>query len=451
MFGYRKSIRDRSGSVVDREFIATQNFNKNNRLIAMLDGAVNTIKVDPNSFTREDRGLLYTQLSIELSRMFGFRVSLFYEKDKLGSVYTIPTKANSNALVRDVGEYVSLYDSIDTSKELADKDSILIKSREILNTSLSTKGIKVDLNNAKISGLDSNYRNIIMIDIENLVLRYDINGEEIAALLLHEVGHIFNYFRSLEFTSDSTSMLLDDIRNEYLKNKKEPREVLLAYYKKIGGDVGKYKDKNIYEVAVDIGVSVLTSNSRMNIKEEEYSADVFAVRFGLGSALSSAFSKMDNVFIRYNIAETNQTILAGTILSLLLLIIVPFPAIFSLAYTLVMGAVAGLLSYTARKPISASRYDIDSYDSVIDRLSRIKQQMVGSLKYIDDKEVAKSMVEQIDATAMAISKQRNRKGIIDKILRKFNSRKNKLDTHYLVEELLNSDLITAKKRLETLN
>lgn len=440
-----KSIKNRTRKITDLEFIANQNSSKLQNLTAIISSYIKDIKENNMQYN----SLYYTNIGLELYNIFKFRISLINEKNTTPRILIVPTKVNSNALVRNISSISSVFDLVSEQEQVSNRDSILLKAKEVLDNSLSTKGITVDLYNATITGLDSEYRNIILIDIPYLVNKYDHSSEEIVSQIIHEVGHVFDYIRSLEFSSDSTSMLLDDIRNDYINKGKEPKEILLSFYKKIGGDVNSIKGKNILSIAIEVSNSILCSNSRMNVKEEEYSADTFAVRFGLGEYLLSALRKMDTAYDGYNIVKVNALAVSASVLTLLYLVLLPVALLPILGYVLVLLPVNGFLWYNAGRVSTVSnRYSSNGYDAIIDRISRIKQQMVSSLKHIDDKEISKTMIDQIDAISVLLNRYKGRMGIISSILKKFSFRKNKLDTHYLAESLLNSDINISKKRLE---
>lgn len=440
-----KSIKNRTRKITDLEFIANQNSSKLQNLTAIISSYIKDIKENNMQYN----SLYYTNIGLELYNIFKFRISLINEKNTTPRILIVPTKVNSNALVRNISSLSSVFDLASEQEQVSNRDSILLKAKEVLDRSLSTKGITVDLYNATITGLDSEYRNIILVDIPYLVNKYDHSSEEIVSQLIHEVGHVFDYIRSLEFSSDSTSMLLDDIRNDYINKGKEPKEILLSFYKKIGGDVNTIKGKNILSIAIEVSNSILCSNSRMNVKEEEYSADTFAVRFGLGEYLLSALRKMDTAYDGYNIVKVNALAVSASVLTLLYLVLLPVALLPILGYVLVLLPVNGFLWYNAGRVSTVSnRYSSNGYDAIIDRISRIKQQMVSSLKHIDDKEISKTMIDQIDAISVLLNRYKGRMGIISSILKKFSFRKNKLDTHYLAESLLNSDINISKKRLE---
>lgn len=445
---YRKGVKEVLFNNTDMEFIAVQNTNKINALMKAVSDCVASINEDVDNYETV-KSSYYNKISVELSTIFKFKINTIYEKNATPKVYIVPTKATSNALVKDIGRSIEIYDTVSTmTEEISNKDKLLVKAREALNSSLDTSGIKIDLNNTTITGIDSKYRNIIMIDIRSLVLKYKLTSDEIVAELLHEVGHVFDYFKSLEFSSDSASMLLDDIRTEYIGKSKNSKEVLLAYYKKIGGDSDSIKDKNVVSVAIDVSKAILNRNTNTNMKEEEYSADVFAVRFGLGSSLISALRKMDSDYEYINIVLINSLIVLSSVISLMYIILLPFSVLATVLYTILIASISGIMSFSRGNTKSNYRYNNASYDNMVDRLSRIKQQMIGSLPYIEDKEIAKSMIEQIDATSLMLSKQKSRVGLIDSILKNISFKRSVIDTQYMVESLLNSDLIIAKKRID---
>lgn len=443
MFDVKRTKRIRLG--VDSEFIATQKPIKVKPLLDIINDAKTLI--DSN----ESISLIYPRLTLAMSDLFKFRISVLYEKGASPRMSLIPTKQKSNAIVRNIKDSIDMYDSaLEKEHTLSDRDRLLLRARESLNNALYNKGITIDLNNATITGLDNNYKTLIMLDIEAIMKGYDVTPEEVVALLLHEVGHPFVYFRSLEFTSNSTSLLLDDIKNDYIGKNKDPKDVLLAFYKKIGGDDSSIRNNNIVSIAIDVGRRVLENKTIMNTKEEEFNADVFAIRFGYGNALASALNKLTVENNMLNILAINTYAVYTGIITLIYVIFLPFSVLSTAVYSLGTIFLLTLMNYRISNSSGDSRYDASSYDVLVDRLSRIKQQTISSMRYIDDKETIKSMLDQIDATTLLIYKYKKKRPFFDKILNLISKRKNRLDMHYIAEELLNSDLVTAKKRIDIL-
>ena len=85
----------------------------------------------------------------------------------------------------------------------------------------------IDYENAKIGGAFSKYKdNYINIDYHKFFYRYDYSPQEITAVLLHELGHIFTYFE-LSSKVDRSNYLITEIANS-LKNK-EPASKRKVY------------------------------------------------------------------------------------------------------------------------------------------------------------------------------------------------------------------------------
>ena len=99
-----------------------------------------------------------------------------------------------------------------------------------------------------------------------------------------------------------------------------------------------------------------------------------------------------------------------------------------------------------------NRYDSGDYDSMYDRVSRIRQQIIASLKTVDlDKKHIRVIISQLDGLAKMTEALKHKKPITAKLKSLFGSKRiSKLDMHYVAEALLNNDLMIASARLKSI-
>lgn len=260
----------------------------------------------------------------------------------------------------------------------------------------------VDIAKAKVSGVFAELSGRMHVDFSNRDIK-KLTAQELAAITLHEIGHLFTYF---EFFSRSVftnqviaglSKILDGVENQ------DKREIALTTAKKKLGldkvDLSKIKDLNtaaVEIVFVDAVVQETRTELGYNLFAEsswEYLSDQFAARHGAGVHLATA---LDKVYRGYgNIAYRSLGVyILVEVLKLALLY---------------MGAGAGL----AIIMISMDSQDGGGYDLPAARLKRIRDQ---GTAYIKDKAISNQekvrVLEDIKVIDKLMSEMTNRKQLL---------------------------------------
>lgn len=280
------------------------------------------------------------------------------------------------------------------------KGNFKIKDQELFMATLKSQRGTVDLANAKLGGLFSEYEHKLFLNYVVLFKELDMTPSEVTAVTLHELGHLFT---TCEYTDrmDSNNQIMMGVA-EYIANKK--RDVDLSYvYTEL-----KKVDPKINEEEVDkicggdriiagyhwyrfIGRAVLADFDSQNGKapgekvydqtSSEAVSDNFCTRFGYGKELISALDKMSRA---YGALETSggwliahqllSAALYGAIFFYTVMVIWALPfAIVSLFMGLIMYAIA----------LSSAEHNRDyTYDELKVRYLRIRQQLVNYLKNI---------------------------------------------------------------------
>ena len=186
--------------------------------------------------------------------------------------------------------------------------------------------IVVDYENAKIKGV-SDYWNIMFIEFGRgktyLTHKHDptaLTPEELAAVTLHEIGHLFTYIDNIKRTVVNNTMLLESFSNRYGKtdkiniNNENSKVAAIETLKSLTGFTNLIKTLFMELLAlIGIGMdsqmigmggiaaktisSIVTRNDRigsidMSMTDSETAADDFAVKFGLGPQLASGLDRM---------------------------------------------------------------------------------------------------------------------------------------------------------------
>jgi hypothetical protein len=213
-----------------------------------------------------------------------------------GAMVYLPKVYNSNVLINnDIKELSQLLD-IDCEEAILkigkfSKDKIL-------------KG-SVDLKNAKVDGVFKEIQSDIFFDRKIMSEGSKLTTYELAAILIHEIGHIFTHLeyvtRSVT-TNQSLSMLLKCLDKNITLDKKEivfntligeknnnKEAVKLAMNAKSKQEVTIITLQQDIELSKsELGVSVYDYTS------SEYLADQFAARFGASRYVVTALNKLNN-------------------------------------------------------------------------------------------------------------------------------------------------------------
>ena len=155
----------------------------------------------------------------------------------------------------------------------------------------------IDLKNSKVSGALADREAVIMIN--PLIFTTNIDGleltdEEIAAVILHEVGHFFTGLEFMDRMVTTNQILAEMARN--LNREKEPskREIIVKKAsKELDIDRNQLQDidlengKVVTEYMLGVGLKKLrhqNGHSFYDMNTWEMAADQFAVRHGAGAA-----------------------------------------------------------------------------------------------------------------------------------------------------------------------
>ena len=176
----------------------------------------------------------------------------------------------------------------------------------------------IDYENAKIGGAFSKYKdNYINIDYHKFFYRYDYSPQEITAVLLHELGHIFTYFE-LSSKVDRSNYLITEIANS-LKNK-EPASKRKVYILELSKqkmiDKKTAEDLAKEERPLLVGAKLFTSIFKQcmyNVKSlnmadmtSEHLADDFSCKFGYSAYLSHTLNKFQGGPVREYTSRQNR-------------------------------------------------------------------------------------------------------------------------------------------------
>jgi hypothetical protein len=294
---------------------------------------------------------------------------------------------------------------------MVNKNNILINSfiRNYINSADGLKMINdskgvvrgsVNIKTGMVSGIFTEVKSTINIPVYMLSEKSKYEPEEVAAILLHEIGHLFTYYEYMSRTVTTNQMLAGLSKALDNSGTVEQRESVLISVKK----AANLKDLDVKELAKSnsskVAEIVVITNIAKEVKSElgsniydfstwEYLADQYAARNGAGRYLVTALEKLYKGMFNKSFR--------------------------SLPVFLFMEALKLILLFSPASSISGFLLAMDSdgdgtYDTPEARFKRLRAQIVENLK---DKKLSKEDNERLSSDLLTI----------DDILKNVNDRR----------------------------
>lgn len=318
----------------------------------------------------------------------------------------------------------------------------------LLNMSKQMPRGSINLKTGKVGGFYST----VIIDIRvtmGLLNNTTLNDDEVAAVILHELGHAFTYFEYLHVVAFGGSILQAAAKDlAGVPDARSRQDIIKTASDMVGIEIS---DEGILnnQIATEHVEAVLvknylttfysaTGNVLYDIRTAEQIADQFAVRHGAGRAFASAMAKAFGGLTR----KKNEVVYIAleSMKVLLLLSPVGWPTI-----------MLGLIGYSL--PV---HYSNALYDKPYTRLEMLKRYLIENLKDIkregsDDKFIAQ-VVEDIEAINLMLDNYEERDDIIHLLFTSLPSSRNKLRNQERaaneLNKLINNDLTYQAARFE---
>lgn len=343
----------------------------------------------------------------------------------------------------------------------------------------------IDLEKATLKGDLSNKEIILLINLDIIYNMLDYKGDELAAILMHEVGHLFSFIETLTRITHVNSLLEDLAKDKKLLN--DPNKIKLVLIKSIEtlDNEYVYKDENLPVLSITLIRKYIKTSKKVSfhsseLHEFENLSDLFATRMGFGKELVLAFSKLtkyedsnmviyNNVLLEVNIAGyytkmalkilQNLTLISGAIavfsfaaFSVILVPVIAF-SLFMLLNTIV-GYLSGMNSFNV--------IELDEHPNTVNRINRIRKEIVRQVKVLGKaitKEEADNYLADLDYLEGIYESSLNSALIKDEKVKKYfinmlNTNKgNKVDgvlIENILENLANNELFVDSLRLRQL-
>lgn len=311
----------------------------------------------------------------------------------------------------------------------------------------------IDLEKGRVNGVFSKVKGTLHIGAP---LFSQLTDKEIAAIILHEVGHQFAYFEYILHTSTLAVNLNWCASQMAMSNDKAKKVKLIintAKNLKVNvDDPDQLADTSDSKAAVTILMESYTRRVRSGTGSDFYDyrswealADQFATRQGAGRDLATGLDKIMRFFGTYG--GPGMTILSyvadlATVGMLLTgLALSPFVGVL----------VVGIYALTLASPFPPE----GTYDDPKARLTRVKNEMIGALKnQALPSDIAKRIhgdVEKLDELIENIGRSDNFISGLWRVLTSYRrSNYKQIEIQAELEKLANNDLFLAASKLNTL-
>ncbi len=311
--------------------------------------------------------------------------------------------------------------------------------------------IVIDRKNGMLKGL----RGVIHeLRLYGGLFKGKLTASEIAAVTLHEIGHVFNYYEWLLKTA-STNVVLDAAWKAYSKaNDAEVKLRIIDYTSKCleldeahqpKGTELRSKDQffTLYLTSVLPTIRANLGNVAYDVRNSEQAADQFAARHGAARDLTTALAKMDGPFALHRYSKLTFVLVSAVNAAIALLV--------SLSWPLVGVAIVIVLLAT----LASSDFNHEDYDTPKQRNAKLMGEIVSALKNdgIDPNERAK-LLNDYEVLKELDSKIQEHTGLFSLVWRNLTSyRRNQhslMKFQQELEQLTNNELYVKAQSFNAL-
>lgn len=315
----------------------------------------------------------------------------------------------------------------------------------------------VDLKKGTVDGVLAQLQSTVYLSLE-LIRNRQFSAEELAAQILHELGHIYSFFETLVYSS-ATNMVVTTAIEVLAGTESKPERIKL-----VSRALGSFGPINA-EAATLISEESEDTNQRLlflktfeegerqrlkqlvdrddvyNMRSIEFMADQFAIRHGAVVSLANAQHKM-SLRNRTGYGTSQSTFLAFQASRYALLGVVGFV---SPPIGLVIGLVASVL-------VAAEVRNEDINPDPIERLARMKGDLVQLLKNTTlSPTLRKQLLQDIEVLDVLRSQVKDNGGLFRYVWRNIlptgRRRAQLRELQKGLEDLINNDLFTQAARL----
>jgi len=317
---------------------------------------------------------------------------------------------------------------------------------------MGSKGT-IDLENAKVTGVFAQIP-IDMVVGTGLWVTCKMNAEEVAAVILHEVGHAFTFLETIILTVSRNMAIASAVQALGPSDAMEHRLEIIYEASKRGAftveDPKALADPKVSKKAFEaiLVKSALTaqlhsaSDSEVyDLRSSEFMADQFATRQGAGSALVTGLDKLMTGMPGYKRGLFAHLLVQAFYTAMLI--------VMSIGAPVAVGLLLGLM-------LLCPGLDREIYDRPIERATRIKRDIIQSMKDPNlESDVRKSMLKDLEVIDAMIADHKDRSSLFDVVWTSLTSgrrhQRRQLEIQQQLEKLINTDLFAHAQQLKHLS
>lgn len=317
----------------------------------------------------------------------------------------------------------------------------------------------VDIAKAKVGGMFSHIT--CQMSIGTGLFKGTFTAGEVAAILLHEIGHIFTYFDMLgtvmtvnTIVKDGLARVLNekDSKVKVLKFERFKNELEKKIKQKIQVDPAEmidFSDDKVMTIFFGQYVSGFISDQLthyMDFSASEREADLFAARCGAGPDLAAAIGKLNNFGFTYPVTFMN--IAMTVLLAFIVISGSPFIVLCNSAtlWVIYIMSLMALVFKTSSYQLTSKGRIQDIRRGIISQLKDLQRQ--NNTKEIQDLLEAYSDNEKYFDRNYLLSRMPILEVFAAIISPGYRARKKDEKTYALVESLMNNDLYLRAIQLE---
>lgn len=405
---------------------------KNSPLFSEMSSHVETY-LENKKPDRKDFKKLTDNLSKSIKTHSGIQTKIKMDGSNLPNAYVYIPQVDRNHPIL-VDYFRQFTDSRDGLKMIDRKDGVFEGA--------------IDRKKARVSGAFSEFE--VTMGITRGLVSDKFEGKEIAAIILHELGHIFTYFEYLG-TNITTNYVLQHVSRSLMETRETKRKYEII---KEGSDALGIEVDDPEALTRTQNETVVQTVLLREVVKEQYSeldsktydmtawemlSDQFSTRHGAGRSLVTALDKM---YRRFGVPEhltTPQFLMTEAFKVLMFIISIP------LTFMLVPFLLLVVIDPNE-----------DLYDKPKSRVLRIRRDMVDALKDTDqDKQYLAQVVQDIEVIDRIEEEMEERRTLLELIWSTLRSKSRhnyqQLKFQQELEMLVNNDLFVKSAKLKSLS
>ena len=390
----------------------------------------------------------YTEIGTILSDRFGFTLTI--ENGTKSNIFVYPSISQYTIDLKN--KIKKKLDKMVVKKGLTDKTKTILYTLDDIEQELRN-GLKIDTDDMVILS-NNDFKFNINLNYDYL-MENNLSPREIVAIILHEIGHIFNGLLLLPNTVANAADLMYNIIGT-LQDDKDMGKTILKISNSTETDVTNEVVFNMYKTYILDKNQYFTGYSR-NITNEN-TADLFAVKFNYGSDLANGITKLGDVIIKSDTIKNTVIglelfIAIGAIIAnygLDVTIGLAASTLIGFAYItmFIVGTIAFLVWLFSRLLGTGQLMkDTNTHEDVKTRIERLKNKVISLAKNNPDKESAKATIKELKSLNGLLRNISDTLGVkVNKIL----MANSEYTVITLTDKLINNELFIQSLRLKYL-